>query len=97
MSKQATQQTAPEFLPEMTFRAQDREFRIESVHVVVKDNDDQPDEEATHIYAFRVNEGDNLLNIDELLDMSFDFFDNPTDAVDGGFAWLRRYLKSNKE
>lgn len=72
------------FLPQLDVRLQERDFRVESIEVAV---------EETTIYTFRVWEGDTLLNAEELIECTFDIYTKAIEAVDGGFLWLRRYLK----
>ena len=75
------------YLPELLFRSNDREFRIESIEV---------DVEGTRIFAFRIWEDKFIVNAQELLDNTFDIYDSPEDAVDGGFLWLKKHLKKEK-
>jgi len=64
-----------------------RWFTITSLQIVIKDDDDE-----TIIYAFRITEGDKILNEQELRDKTFDFYDRPEEAVDGGFSWLKKHM-----
>ncbi len=70
-----------------------REFRIEGIKVGIGDMPDDGNDTREIVYTFRVWEGKNLLNHRELKTGEIDAFSNPVDAVDGGFAWLKKRVK----